>query len=134
MNSHLSTSIPKLSHKLLSTAVSPLAQSTPFNVPVFHPAVNKVYGCVIQRKDHLINKETGVYDEQEYTAHPNRYTSTFKTQVRSVRVPASSGCTRVSFAVAFISRVNRLALPRVLRCYISSRFSPHLHLVRRAAL
>ena len=45
-------------------------------------ANNKIYGCVIQRKDHLINKETGEYDEAEYTKHPNRYTSTFKSQVR----------------------------------------------------
>ena len=44
-------------------------------------ALNKVYGCVIQRKDHLINKETGKYDEEEYTKHPDRYTSTFKTHV-----------------------------------------------------
>jgi hypothetical protein len=44
-------------------------------------AINKVYGCVIQRKDHIINKETGQYDEEEFLKRPDKYTSTFKTKV-----------------------------------------------------
>ncbi|CAF1178513.1 unnamed protein product [Adineta steineri] len=46
-----------------------------------HGANNKIYGSVIQRKDHLINKETGEYNEAEYHKYPNRYTSTFKTKI-----------------------------------------------------
>jgi hypothetical protein len=57
-------------------------------------AVNKVYGCVVQRKDHLINKETGKYDKEEYLNHPDRYTSTFKTQV-SVMSILFSLCVRL---------------------------------------
>jgi hypothetical protein len=48
---------------------------------LFSKAINKVYGCVIQRKDHLINKETGRYDEEEFIRYPDKYTSTFKTKV-----------------------------------------------------
>ncbi|CAF4448700.1 unnamed protein product [Rotaria sp. Silwood2] len=48
---------------------------------VQHGAANKVYGCVILREDHLINKETGKYDEEEYLKHPERYTSTFSTKI-----------------------------------------------------
>ena len=44
-------------------------------------AINKIYGCIINRKDHLINKETGQYNAEEFLKHPDRYTSTFKTKV-----------------------------------------------------
>ena len=36
---------------------------------------------LFNRKDHLINKETGQYDAEEFLKHPDRYTSTFKTKV-----------------------------------------------------
>ncbi|CAF2100508.1 unnamed protein product [Rotaria magnacalcarata] len=46
-----------------------------------HGATNKIYGCVVQREDHLINKETGLYSEAEYLEYPDRYISTFNTQI-----------------------------------------------------
>ncbi|UJR16111.1 hypothetical protein I4U23_003023 [Adineta vaga] len=46
-----------------------------------HGAMNKIYGCVIQRKDHLIYKGTEKYDEAEYTKHPDKYTSTFRSKI-----------------------------------------------------
>jgi hypothetical protein len=48
---------------------------------LFYKAINKIYGSVVHRKDHLINKETGRYDEQEFLKYPDKYTSTFKTHV-----------------------------------------------------
>ena len=65
--------------------VSPFFRSSPsFDVlHSFIKAINKIYGCVVHRKDHLINKETGQYDEAEFLKHPDRYTSTFKTKVSS---------------------------------------------------
>jgi len=48
---------------------------------IIFQAINKIYGCVVQRKDHLVNKETGHYDAEDYQKHPDRYTSTFKTKV-----------------------------------------------------
>ncbi len=47
----------------------------------FLKAINKIYGCVIHRKDHIINKDTGQYDDKEFNKHPDKYTSTFKTKV-----------------------------------------------------
>lgn len=52
-----------------------------FYFPLKKKGINKVYGCLVQRKDHLINKETGQYDEAEFLKYPDRYTSTFKTKV-----------------------------------------------------
>jgi hypothetical protein len=43
--------------------------------------MNKIYACVINRKDHLINKETGQYNAEEFIKYPDKYTSTFKTKV-----------------------------------------------------
>ncbi len=49
---------------------------------LFLKATNKVYGCKISRADHLINKETGKFDAEEYEKHPERYQSTFYREVR----------------------------------------------------
>ncbi|CAF0842961.1 unnamed protein product [Rotaria sordida] len=46
-----------------------------------HGATNKIYGCVILREDHLVNKQTGQYDEEEYVKYPERYTSAFNTKI-----------------------------------------------------
>ncbi|RNA45143.1 alpha-aminoadipic semialdehyde mitochondrial [Brachionus plicatilis] len=46
-----------------------------------HGATNKVYACKVSRKDHLINKETGKFDPQEYEEHPERYKSTFARDI-----------------------------------------------------
>jgi alpha-aminoadipic semialdehyde synthase len=46
-------------------------------------ATNKVYGCKVSRSDHLVNKETGKFDAEEYDAHPERYKSAFYHEVRA---------------------------------------------------
>ncbi|CAF3408833.1 unnamed protein product [Rotaria sp. Silwood1] len=46
-----------------------------------HGATNKVYGCVVLREDHLFNKETGQYNEEEYLKYPEKYASTFSTKI-----------------------------------------------------
>jgi hypothetical protein len=44
-------------------------------------ATNKIYACKVSRHDHLINKETGNFDPNEYEEHPERYMSTFAREV-----------------------------------------------------
>ncbi|KAI6206438.1 Alanine dehydrogenase PNT and Saccharopine dehydrogenase domain containing protein [Aphelenchoides besseyi] len=43
--------------------------------------MNKVYGCVVSRSDHLIRKEGGTFDKQEYDKHPERYVSKFASEI-----------------------------------------------------
>jgi hypothetical protein len=46
--------------------------------------MNKVYGCVVSRSDYLIRKERGKFDREEYQAHPERYVSTFASEVNAL--------------------------------------------------
>uniref|UniRef100_A0A915CP55 Uncharacterized protein n=1 Tax=Ditylenchus dipsaci TaxID=166011 RepID=A0A915CP55_9BILA len=43
--------------------------------------LNKVYGCVVSRADHMIRKEGGVFNMHEFDEHPDRYVSTFASEV-----------------------------------------------------
>ena len=45
-----------------------------------------MYGCVVGRKDHLVRKEGGGFDAQEYEEFPERYASVF-----SIKVSRSTG-------------------------------------------
>ena len=40
-----------------------------------------MYGCVVGRKDHLVRKEGGGFDAQEYEEFPERYASVFSIKV-----------------------------------------------------
>ncbi len=44
-------------------------------------ATNKLYACKVSRNDHLVNKENGKFDAEEYEKHPERYTSKFYREV-----------------------------------------------------
>ncbi|KAI6224429.1 hypothetical protein M3Y99_01399800 [Aphelenchoides fujianensis] len=43
--------------------------------------MNKVYGCVVSRADHLIRKEGGKFDKEEFDEHPERYVSKFASEI-----------------------------------------------------
>uniref|UniRef100_A0A7E4ULH5 Saccharopine dehydrogenase n=1 Tax=Panagrellus redivivus TaxID=6233 RepID=A0A7E4ULH5_PANRE len=43
--------------------------------------LNKVYGCVVGRQDHMIRKAGGKYDQEEFQAHPERYVSKFASEI-----------------------------------------------------
>lgn len=43
--------------------------------------LNKVYGCVVSRSDHMIRKEGGIFDKEEFEAHPERYVSRFASEI-----------------------------------------------------
>ena len=43
--------------------------------------MTKVYATVLSRHHHLVRRTDGVYDPLEYEAHPERYTSHFRTSV-----------------------------------------------------
>ena len=47
----------------------------------FFPASNKVYACEVSRGDHLVKKEGGGYDKDEYQEFPERYASMFSIKV-----------------------------------------------------
>ncbi|XP_039751118.1 alpha-aminoadipic semialdehyde synthase, mitochondrial [Pararge aegeria] len=42
-----------------------------------HGSPNKIYGCEVRRRHHLVRKNGGGYDPVEYEEHPERYISTF---------------------------------------------------------
>ena len=42
---------------------------------------NRVYACVVSRKDYLVHKQTGQFDLDHYTAHPEEYESLFAEKV-----------------------------------------------------
>ncbi|XP_053612509.1 alpha-aminoadipic semialdehyde synthase, mitochondrial isoform X1 [Plodia interpunctella] len=42
-----------------------------------HGSPNKIYGCEVRRRHHLVRKNGGGYDHIEYEEHPERYISTF---------------------------------------------------------
>ena len=41
----------------------------------------KVIGTVVSREDYLVPKAGGLFDAEEYDAHPDRYRSTFAEKV-----------------------------------------------------
>lgn len=43
--------------------------------------MNKIYGCVVSRSDYLVRKEGGKFDREEYQSHPERYVSTFASEI-----------------------------------------------------
>lgn len=43
--------------------------------------LNKIYGCIVRRRDHLERKNGGGFDSQEYDEHPEKYISTFSKKV-----------------------------------------------------
>ncbi|CAD6199885.1 unnamed protein product [Caenorhabditis auriculariae] len=43
--------------------------------------LNKVYGCVVTRKDHFVPKHGGPFDHAEFSEHPERFTSKFATAI-----------------------------------------------------
>lgn len=44
-------------------------------------SLNKVYGCVVTRADHMVPKHGGVYNKQEFEENPELYTSKFATEI-----------------------------------------------------
>lgn len=46
-----------------------------------HGSLNKIYGCIVRRRDHLERKNGGGFDSQEYDEHPERYISTFSKNI-----------------------------------------------------
>ena len=43
--------------------------------------LNKVYGCVVSRADHMIRKGGGVYKREEFEKQPELYVSKFASEV-----------------------------------------------------
>ncbi|XP_072939174.1 alpha-aminoadipic semialdehyde synthase, mitochondrial [Epargyreus clarus] len=46
-----------------------------------HGSPNKIYGCEVRRRHHLVRKNGGGYDHEEYEEHPERYISTFAQKI-----------------------------------------------------
>lgn len=46
--------------------------------------INKVYGCVVDMEDHLVRKDGGKFDFQEFQEHSERYASNFSRKVSRV--------------------------------------------------
>ncbi|XP_045474801.1 alpha-aminoadipic semialdehyde synthase, mitochondrial [Harmonia axyridis] len=46
-----------------------------------HGSLNKVYGCVVRRRDYLEREGGGGFDPVEYEEHPERYISTFSKKI-----------------------------------------------------
>lgn len=46
-----------------------------------HGSPNKLYGCEVSRTDHLERREGGGFDPVEYDQYPERYISTFNTNI-----------------------------------------------------
>ena len=46
----------------------------------------KVIGTVVSREDYLVPKAGGVFDAEEYDAHPDRYRSTFAETVSMSKI------------------------------------------------
>ena len=45
------------------------------------PDTRKVYATVVRRADHLVRKDGGVYDPDDFMANPGEYISTFAEKV-----------------------------------------------------
>ncbi|KAJ1350331.1 hypothetical protein KIN20_006098 [Parelaphostrongylus tenuis] len=43
--------------------------------------LNKVYGCVVTRADHMVSKTGGPFSIEEFEKHPDRYISKFATEI-----------------------------------------------------
>ncbi|EPB71355.1 saccharopine dehydrogenase [Ancylostoma ceylanicum] len=43
--------------------------------------LNKVYGCVVTRADHMVPKNGGAFSKAEFEEHPERYISKFATEI-----------------------------------------------------
>lgn len=43
--------------------------------------LNKVYGCVVTRADHMVAKNGGPFNKAEFEEHPDRYISKFATEI-----------------------------------------------------
>ncbi|KAK6030158.1 saccharopine dehydrogenase [Ostertagia ostertagi] len=43
--------------------------------------LNKVYGCVVTRADHMVSKNGTPFDKAEFEEHPERYISKFATEI-----------------------------------------------------
>ncbi|ETN81777.1 saccharopine dehydrogenase [Necator americanus] len=43
--------------------------------------LNKVYGCVVGRADHMVSKNGGSFNKTEFEEHPERYISKFATEI-----------------------------------------------------
>lgn len=43
--------------------------------------LNKVYGCVVSRADHIIKKGGGAYNKDEFEQYPERYVSKFASEI-----------------------------------------------------
>ena len=58
-------------------------EAVPFSRLVCYPTCiiladhRKVIGTVVSREDYLVPKAGGVFNSEEYEAHPERYRSTF---------------------------------------------------------
>ena len=50
--------------------------------PFFPTDHRKVIGTVVSREDYLVPKAGGLFDVEEYDAHPDRYRSTFAEKVQ----------------------------------------------------
>ncbi|XP_061381480.1 alpha-aminoadipic semialdehyde synthase, mitochondrial [Danaus plexippus] len=46
-----------------------------------HGSPNKIYGCEVRRRHHLVRKNGGGYDHEEYEEHPERYISVFAQKI-----------------------------------------------------
>ena len=46
-------------------------------------ANKKLYGCVVDMADNLVRKSDGKFDMQDYFEHPEKYASTFASEVSS---------------------------------------------------
>lgn len=46
--------------------------------------MNKVYGAVVSREDHIRRKEGGDFDPEEFQLHPEQYYSNFAKNVSSI--------------------------------------------------
>ena len=47
----------------------------------FYTDTRKTYATVINRRDHLVRKDGGEYELEDYKKHPEQYTSIFADQV-----------------------------------------------------
>ncbi len=68
-----------------------------YNVCIFlFPALDKVYGCVVDMQDNLVRKTDGGFSEEEYLQHPDRYASTFSVKVQKAISNKATLFTRIS--------------------------------------
>lgn len=83
---------------MIYTELSPIVQSSKKILEVLHRCThsltvvalsigtNKVYGCVVDMKDHLVRKDGGQFDMEDFHAHPEEYASNFSRKVKPPHV------------------------------------------------